>query len=108
MEQVYVTNLEKMQESIGGQEYELHRIAEWLTVIGEEMRYANAMTRMRINGKGDAKYYAKRLWEYRSNKIGHKHSGPVVYSKNEKALFESMYRMYKSVIDDGMKKFETE
>ncbi len=48
MEQVYVTNLEKMQESIGGQEYELHRIAEWLTVIGEEMRYANAMTRIKM------------------------------------------------------------
>ncbi len=48
MEQVYVTNLEKIGESIGGMEYELHRIGDWLTVIGEEIRYANAMTRLAL------------------------------------------------------------
>ncbi len=48
MQQVYVTNLEKMQEYAGGQEYELHRIADWLTALTEEMRYANAMTRLKL------------------------------------------------------------
>ncbi len=55
MEQVYVTNLEKMQESIGGQEYELHRIGDWLTCVVEEMRYANAMTRLKLEGGSVAK-----------------------------------------------------
>ncbi len=48
MQQVYVTNFERVEETQQGQEYELHRIAEWLTVIGEEMRYANAMTRIKM------------------------------------------------------------
>ncbi len=51
MEQVYVTNLEKMQESIGGMEYELHRIGDWLIALTEEMRYMNVMTRAKMEGR---------------------------------------------------------
>ena len=53
--QVYVTNLEKITEAQQGQEYELHRIGDWLTVIAEEMRYANAMTRLALEGGSVAK-----------------------------------------------------
>jgi hypothetical protein len=47
MQQVYVTNLEQMKETQEEQAYELHRIADWLTVIGEEMRIANDLRRER-------------------------------------------------------------
>ncbi len=54
MEQVYVTNLERMEKSVEEQTYELNRIADWLTVIAEEMRYANAMTRAKFDGRNSA------------------------------------------------------
>ena len=48
MEQVYVTNMERMEKAQEEQTYELNRIADWLVVVAEEMRYANAMTRASI------------------------------------------------------------
>ncbi len=54
MQQVYVTNFERVEETQQGQEYELHRIAEWLQVLVEEMRYANAMTRAKFDGRNSA------------------------------------------------------
>ena len=54
MQQMYVTNLNELDENADERTFELHRIADWLTVIAEEMRYANAMKRTEFNGKGDA------------------------------------------------------
>ena len=53
--EVYVTNLEGVVESGQEQTYELHRVADWLAVIAEEMRYANAMTRLTLEGGSVAK-----------------------------------------------------
>ncbi len=54
MQQVYVTNMERTEKANDEQTYELHRIADWLVVVAEEMRYANAMTRAKMTGKSDA------------------------------------------------------
>ena len=54
MQQMYVTNLNELDENADERTFELHRIADWLTVIAEEMRYANAMTRAGIDGHGAA------------------------------------------------------
>ena len=48
MQQVYVTNMDQMKEVQQGQEYELHRIADWMDALVSEMRYANAMTRVKL------------------------------------------------------------
>ena len=48
MDQVYVTNLERILETEQEQAYELHRIADWKDALVSEMRYANAMTRVKL------------------------------------------------------------
>ena len=54
MQQTYVTNLNELDEKADERTYELHRIADWLTVIAEEMRYANAMTRGTFDKRNSA------------------------------------------------------
>jgi hypothetical protein len=46
-QQVEINNLEQIKELIGEQSFELHRIADWLYVIAEEMRTANDLRRER-------------------------------------------------------------
>ena len=55
MDQVYVANLEKIQADIADQAYQLARIADWMAPLVEEMRYANAMTRLTLEGGSVAK-----------------------------------------------------
>jgi DGQHR domain-containing protein len=56
------------------------------------------------NGMGnpeDTKIFARRVWDYRSNKLAHKRSKPVIYSREEEALIKSIYQMFRKVIDEA-------
>ena len=53
MEQTYIVNMERVQTSIDEQAFEIHRIADWLVCVVEEMRYANAMTRIKLGTMDD-------------------------------------------------------
>lgn len=42
---------------------------------------------------------AKRLWDYRSNKLGHERGVPIIYSKDQENLIQSQYNIFNSVIE---------
>ncbi len=47
MEQVYITNLEKMQEDAYERTYQISRIADWMEALVQELRVANDLRRER-------------------------------------------------------------
>lgn len=60
------------------------------------------------NGMGkpeDIKVFARRIWDYRSNKLGHKRSKPIIYSREEEALYKSIYHMFRRIIDECSRKW---
>lgn len=52
-----------------------------------------------IQNKEELKVYSKKLWDYRSNKIGHKRSKPIIYSPAEESLVQNFYSIFSSIID---------
>lgn len=45
---------------------------------------------------------ANRLWEYRSNKIGHKRNVPIPYTKDQENITQSGYNIIKKLIEKHM------
>lgn len=42
--------------------------------------------------------HASRLWDYRTNKIGHVRPKPVIYSREEENLVQSIYNMFRRLL----------
>jgi len=46
---------------------------------------------------------AKRIWDYRSNKLAHKRSSVITYQKDQENYIESIYKIFLSIIKDNSK-----
>ena len=44
---------------------------------------------------------AKRIWDYRSNKLAHKRSSVIIYQKDQENYIESIYKIFFSIIKDN-------
>jgi DGQHR domain-containing protein len=51
-----------------------------------------------IPTSNELKLFAGRLWDYRSNKLAHERVEPVIYSRQEENLVQSLYEMMKKAI----------
>lgn len=56
-----------------------------------------------IYSREEAKLFARKLWDYRTNKLGHDRATPVIYSKEEEDLIRSIYHMFRKIITIGDK-----
>jgi len=53
--------------------------------------------------KEEIRVGAKRIWDYRSNKLAHKRSGVITYQKDQENYIESIYKIFLSIIKDNSK-----
>jgi len=67
--------------------------------------FSELFTENGVGNPEDVKVFARRIWDYRSNKLGHRRSKPIIYSREEEALYRSIYRMFRRIIDDGMSRY---
>jgi len=53
--------------------------------------------------KEEIRVGAKRIWDYRSNKLAHKRSSVITYQKDQENYIESIYKIFLSIIKDNSK-----
>ena len=54
-----------------------------------------------IKSSDELKLFATRLWDYRSDKLGHERSQPAIYSRKEESLVRSMHDMVQEAIEQA-------
>jgi DGQHR domain-containing protein len=54
----------------------------------------------RFSSREQLQILTQELWNYRSNKLGHKRPKPVPYSKDKEAIIKGAYNIFKSIIAD--------
>ena len=62
--------------------------------------------RQGIKTQEELKVYASKMWDYRSNEIGHERETIIVYPKDEINIIQSSYRIFDKVIKQEEKKLD--